>query len=64
MFEERTLRSVTANTREDGREFLRIAARIGIEVTVTPYPIDRADRALIDLGEDRVNGAAVLRVTP
>jgi propanol-preferring alcohol dehydrogenase len=60
LFEERTLRSVTANTRSDGRDFLEIAARIGIQVTTTPYPFDHASDALVDLAADRVNGAAVL----
>ncbi|WP_329378471.1 zinc-binding alcohol dehydrogenase family protein [Streptomyces sp. NBC_01716] len=60
LFQERDLRSVTSNTRQDGREFLALADRIGIEVTVSPYPMDRADQALGDLAADRVNGAAVL----
>jgi propanol-preferring alcohol dehydrogenase len=60
LFEERTLRSVTANTRGDGVEFLEIAARIEIKATVSPYRFDEADRALADLAHDRVNGAAVL----
>ena len=60
LFEERTLRSVTANTRADGRTFLEIAARIGIKVSTTAYPFDDANAALVDLAEDRVNGAAVL----
>ena len=60
LFQERTLRSVTANTRDDGREFLEIAARIGVTATVRRYPWLRADEALRDLAHDRVNGAAVL----
>ncbi|MFF0286712.1 zinc-binding alcohol dehydrogenase family protein [Streptomyces sp. NPDC005262] len=60
LFQERNLRSVTSNTRQDGREFLELAERIGIQVTVSRYPLDRADQALTDLAEDRVNGAAVL----
>ncbi|MDE3065893.1 MAG: zinc-dependent alcohol dehydrogenase family protein [Acidobacteriota bacterium] len=60
LFEERTLRSVTANTREDGREFLSRAASARVRVTAQPYPADRADEALSDLAHDRVNGAAVL----
>ena len=51
---------MTANTRRDGEEFLAEAARIGIRVSTTPYPLDRADAALRDLAHDRVNGAAVL----
>jgi propanol-preferring alcohol dehydrogenase len=62
LFEERTLQSVTANTRRDGEEFLAEAARIGVRVTTTPYPLARADDALRDLALDRVNGAAVLVV--
>ena len=49
LFEERTLQSVTANTRQDGEEFLAEAARIGIRVSTVAYPIDRADAALRDL---------------
>jgi alcohol dehydrogenase, propanol-preferring len=60
LFEERTLRSVTANTRRDGEDFLEEAARIGIRVSATPYPMADADAALRDLRHDRVNGAAVL----
>ncbi|MFD7069590.1 zinc-binding alcohol dehydrogenase family protein [Streptomyces sp. NPDC059913] len=60
LFEERSLCSVTSNTRQDGREFLETAARIGIRVTTSPYPLDAADQALKDLAADRVDGAAVL----
>ena len=60
LFEERTLRSVTANTRADGVAFLELAARIDIQVSAVPYPFDRADRALADLAHDDVTGAAVL----
>lgn len=60
LFQERNLRSVTSNTRQDGRDFLALAERVGIQVTVSPYPLSRADRALADLAADRVNGAAVL----
>jgi propanol-preferring alcohol dehydrogenase len=60
LFQERTLTSVTANTRADGEEFLLAAERLGVKVTTTPYPLEEADRALSDLAHDRVNGAAVL----
>jgi propanol-preferring alcohol dehydrogenase len=60
LFYERTLRSVTANTREDGREFLAHAFAHPLRVSVTEYPLDAADRALSDLAHDRVTGAAVL----
>ncbi len=60
LFEERTLQSVTANTRRDGEAFLEEAGRIGLRVSAVPYPADRADVALRDLAHGRVNGAAVL----
>ena len=63
LFQERQVRSVTANTRADGEEFLRLAAAIGIEVTTTPYPLASADVALAALAHDEVTGAAVLHVT-
>jgi propanol-preferring alcohol dehydrogenase len=62
LFLERQLRSVTANTRADGEEFLVLAARLGLRVSTTPYPLGAADRALADLAADRVTGAAVLLI--
>ncbi|HCU91582.1 MAG TPA: zinc-binding alcohol dehydrogenase family protein [Actinobacteria bacterium] len=60
LFQERTLRSVTANTRGDAGEFLTLAQRLRIKVTTTPYQFDQADRALADLAGDRIHGAGVL----
>ena len=60
LFQERQIRSVTANTRQDGHEFLRFAADYDLRVVTTPYPLDRADAALMDLSAGRVHGAAVL----
>ena len=62
LFQERQLRSVAANTRRDGVEFLAIAARIGIRVETVAYSLEEADSALRDLAHDRFTGAAVLRV--
>ncbi|MDA8314540.1 MAG: zinc-dependent alcohol dehydrogenase family protein [Actinomycetota bacterium] len=62
LFQERELRSVTANTRRDGEEVLALAPRLGVHATVQPYPLERADEALSDLAHDRVTGAAVLHV--
>ena len=60
LFQERTLRSVTSNTRGDAEEFLRLAERLRLRVSVTPYPLEHADQALTDLAEDKITGAAVL----
>ncbi|WFB11884.1 zinc-binding alcohol dehydrogenase family protein [Streptomyces sp. LX-29] len=63
LFRERTLRSVTANTRVDGRDFLAAVAAHPLRVSVVPYPFDRADAALADLAADHVQGVAVLELT-
>jgi alcohol dehydrogenase, propanol-preferring len=60
LFQERQLRSVTANTRQDAREFLAFAAEHKLAVTTHEYPLDAADRALADLKAGRFDGAAVL----
>jgi alcohol dehydrogenase, propanol-preferring len=62
LFEERQLRSVTANTRADGEQLLDLASRIPIKPATTAYPFDAADIALADLAHDRVTGATVLQV--
>lgn len=63
LFRERSVCSVTANTRRDGEEFLAIAARIGARVQTQAYGFDDADRALRDLATDHVRGAAVLHIS-
>ncbi|GAB2669654.1 zinc-binding alcohol dehydrogenase family protein [Gordonia jinhuaensis] len=60
LFQERQIRSVTANTRADGREFLELAVRERISVTSHHYPLARADAALRDLSDGVFDGAAVL----
>src|SRR6201996_9563667 len=60
LFQERQLRSVTSNTRQDAREFLGFAAEHKLSVTTHEYPLDAADHALADLKAGRFDGAAVL----
>ncbi|MFJ7277878.1 zinc-dependent alcohol dehydrogenase family protein [Kitasatospora sp. NPDC098663] len=60
LFQERTLRSVTANTRADGRAYLAEATRTRPVVHVRRYPLRHADAALGDLTAGRVTGVAVL----
>lgn len=62
LFQERQLRSVTANTRADGEEFLRVAAEIPLRPTTVPYRMEAAGQALQDLAADRITGAAVLHM--
>ncbi len=60
LFYEREIRSVTANTRDDARTFMRFAGEHRIQVSTMRYRLSDADRALTDLADDRVRGAAVL----
>ncbi|HEU0192451.1 MAG TPA: zinc-binding alcohol dehydrogenase family protein [Mycobacterium sp.] len=62
LFCERQIRSVTSNTRADARAFLEFAGQHHIDVTTPEYPLGEADRALSDLSEGRIAGAAVLLV--
>lgn len=64
LFQERVLRSVTANTRADGEEFLRLADRLGVRATTTRYSMADADTALADLAAGAFAGTAVLHVPP
>ena len=63
LFQERQVRSVTANTRRDGEEFLALADSIELHVETTAYPLERADARARDLAHDRVTGAAVITVS-
>jgi alcohol dehydrogenase, propanol-preferring len=60
LFQERDVRSVTANTRQDGNEFMSLAAIHRLRVEVSPYPFGRADVALSDLRAGRMRGVGVL----
>jgi propanol-preferring alcohol dehydrogenase len=57
---ERVVRSVANLTRQDAREFLALAPQVPVRTRVTTYPLAEANRALGDLREGRLSGAAVL----
>jgi len=61
LWEERQLVSVANLTRQDGLDFLDVAARIGLRPQTSAYPLSAANDALADLREGRLVGAAVLR---
>lgn len=60
LWEERQILSVANLTRDDGDSFFRLIPQIGVETSVTPYPLADANRALDDLREGKLLGAAVL----
>jgi len=64
IYGERVLRSVANNTRQDGADFLSIAAAIPIHTEIQEFPLEEANQALVALKNDGVRGAAVLSVQP
>src|SRR6266853_1501574 len=58
LYEERVIRSVANNTRQDGEDFLRVAAEIPIRSHVQMFPLSEANRALNALKNDAIPGAA------
>ncbi len=63
LYHERVVRSVANNTRQDGEDFLRIAAEIPIRTEFQLFPLAEANRALNALKDDEVRGAAVIQVS-
>ncbi len=57
---ERQMRSVANMTREDGRDFIALAAKIGIRPRTTVFPLEQVNEALAAVAGDRVDGAAVV----
>ncbi|HRD02392.1 MAG TPA: zinc-dependent alcohol dehydrogenase family protein [Candidatus Saccharicenans sp.] len=62
LYYEKTLKSVANATRQDGMEFLKIAAEIPIRTEVHIFPLERANEALEAVKHSRINGAAVLKI--
>jgi alcohol dehydrogenase, propanol-preferring len=60
LWEERSIRSVANLTREDAEEFLALAPRVPVETRPVVYPLEKANEALEDLRNGRIEGAAVL----
>ena len=60
LWEERQVRSVANLTRQDAHEFLSIAPQAGVKCEITRYALARANEALADLRDGRLQGAAVL----
>jgi propanol-preferring alcohol dehydrogenase len=57
---ERQIRSVANMTRQDARDFLGLAAELGLRPQVTPFPLDHANEALLAIKQDAIDGAAVI----
>ncbi len=62
LYHERAIRSVANNTRQDGLDFLRVAAEIPIKTQTQIFDLVEANIALNALKHDAVRGAAVIRI--
>jgi propanol-preferring alcohol dehydrogenase len=62
LYHERILRSVANSTREDARDFLRLAASIPVRTEVETFSLEEANQALRAVKHSEIHGAAVLRV--
>lgn len=60
LYQERVVRSVTNNTREDGHAFLEEAAKVPVRTHVETFPLEKGNEALDRLEHDGIRGAAVL----
>jgi len=60
LFQEKSLTSVTSNTRADGEELLREAEEIPLRPSVTTFPLSEANDVLLTLANDGIRGTAVL----
>jgi len=57
---ERQMRSVANMTREDGRDFVALANRIGIHPRTTTFSLEQVNDALLAVANDAIDGAAVV----
>jgi propanol-preferring alcohol dehydrogenase len=60
LFYEKNLRSVTANTRQDGEELLKLAVEVPLRPKTTLFALSEANRALQQLKHDAISGSGVL----
>lgn len=62
LWEERSMSSVANLTRQDGIEFMQLAKKIPLQVTVTSYPLEEANQALNAIRNGSLEGSAVLTI--
>ena len=62
LYDERVIRSVPTNPRNDGEVFVNLAAQLGIQTHVVPFPLSEANEALEALKNDEFQGAGLLEV--
>ncbi|MBM4141068.1 MAG: alcohol dehydrogenase, partial [Nitrospira sp.] len=59
---EKEIKSVANITKKDVEEFLQLAAEIPIRPDFQEFPLEEANKALIELKERKIRGAKVLKI--
>lgn len=62
LWEERTMTSVANLTRADGIDFMELAEKIPLHVTVTEFQLEQANEAISSIRTGTLEGSAVLRI--
>jgi propanol-preferring alcohol dehydrogenase len=62
LFGEKTLRSTTASTRQDGEELMEAAHEAAIETAIVEFAFDEVNEGLLAIKQDAISGSAVMRV--
>jgi alcohol dehydrogenase, propanol-preferring len=63
LYHEKIIRSVANNTRQDGREFLQLAAEVPLRTEIQVFDLGQANYALRAMKHSEIRGAGVLRVS-
>jgi alcohol dehydrogenase, propanol-preferring len=61
IYHERSIRSVANNTRQDGHDFLKLAAEIPVKTEIEIFSLAQVNEALNALKGDGIRGAGVIR---
>lgn len=62
IYQERSIRSVANNTRQDGNDFIHLAAQIPIHTEIQIFPLEALNQALQALKHDGIRGAGVVKI--
>lgn len=60
---EKEIRSVANITRKDVSDFLKLASEIPIKPEVQEFPLEDANKALLEIRQGKIRGAKVLRIS-
>ena len=62
IYPEKCLTSIAHTTRDNVRAFLDVAAEFKIKTEINEYPLEEANRALLNIKNSRVSGSTVLKI--